>query len=426
MKALKPLLAEYLGRQRWFAGTDPKAVTVVSDEELFDRARRVVVEADGARYQLIVGLSDNAPEFLHGHDDAVIGEVDDGQIAYDGLLDPDIARSLLELVSEKRVTGRHVRPIGAEQSNTSLVYDDRLILKVFRRLHEGLNPDVEVTTALSDQGFGHVASTFSVWRQDGYDLAVLQEYLAGGTEGWALALTSLRDFYAARTLDPAAAGGDFGPEAQRLGDVTAQLHLALAEAFGTTEPDTDSWLGLMTKQLDDIAANEPWQADATAAFERYRQVAEAGPSIRVHGDYHLGQVMRTDKGWYVLDFEGEPARPLTERSLPSSPFKDVAGMLRSFDYAARVALSERGEQEQGETHEAKAMAWQQRVRESFLRGYLSSPGIEAILPGDEESIRAGITAWELDKAVYEVGYERGHRPDWVGIPLAAIDRLLGR
>jgi maltokinase len=182
----------------------------------------------------------------------------------------------------------------------------------------------------------------------------------------------------------------------------------------------------MGKQLDEIGSGEPWQADAAEAFERYRSVADTGPAIRVHGDYHLGQVMRTDKGWYVLDFEGEPDRPLAERSLPSSPFKDVAGMLRSFDYAARVALSERGEQETGELHQAKATAWQQRVRESFLRGYLSSDGITEILPADEESIRAAITAWELDKAVYEVGYERGHRPDWVGIPLAAIDRLLGR
>jgi maltokinase len=419
---LRPLLPAYLGRQRWFAGAEPSSVDIIDVRELDDRLHHVIVAADGARYQLLVGIIEGMPpEFLHGHDAEVIG-VADSEMAYDGLLDPDLAKALLaRLVPEEEVT--RVRPMGAEQSNTSLVFDDRLVLKVFRRLHDGPNPDIEVTSGLAEAGFEHVAAPVATWEEDGVSLAVVQPYLAGGTDGWALALTSLRDFYGSDCDDPAECGGDFAFEARRLGAVTAEMHVALASAFGSAAPDTGEWAGLMERQLERVAAQASWNASAREHFERLRSQSAPGAAIRVHGDYHLGQVMRTDTGWYVLDFEGEPARPLDERRERSSPLKDVAGMLRSLHYATAVAMREREEFEL-EALVPKADAWEALNRLAFLEGYRSTPGIEALVPADRKDFHDGLTAWELDKAVYEVKYERDHRPDWVEIPESAIARLL--
>jgi maltokinase len=420
------LLPAWLGRQRWYAGGAPTSVAVAAEEELAPGLRWLLVEADGAAYQVMVGLrpGDEHPEFLQGRDLEVLGHTD-GQLAFDALADPDLARALLARV----VPGEEVhlvRPVGAEQSNTSLVFDDRLILKVFRRLHEGANPDIEVTAALAATGFDHVAEPLGVWRHDGTDLAVCTPYLAGGAEGWALALTSLRDLYATACEDPAECGGDFAAEARRLGEVTAGMHLALAEAFGTEPGDPDRWASGLEVQLARLPAGTV-AADATKRFlARLQDVgpAGAGVSVRVHGDYHLGQVMRTDAGWFVLDFEGEPARPLAQRRLTSSPLKDVGGMLRSFDYAARFALRERDEAER-EAHLERADAWEARNRVAFLRGYEGTEGIDALLPPAGPDRATVLAAFELDKAAYEVLYELAHRPEWVDIPSAAVSRLLG-
>jgi maltokinase len=419
---LKPLLPAYLGRQRWFAGAVPSSVEILDVRELDDRLHHVVVDADGARYQLLIGMIEGMPpEFLHGHDAEVLG-VADSEVAYDGLLDPELAKVLLaRLAPDEDVT--RVRPMGAEQSNTSLVFDDRLVLKVFRRLHDGPNPDIEVTTALAGAGFEHVAAPVATWEEDGVHLAVVQPFLAGGTDGWALALTSLRDFYGSDCTDPADCGGDFAFEARRLGTVTAEMHTALAGALGSGGADTGEWAGLMARQLERVAPEASWNAAARAVFDRLRSVPAPGAAIRVHGDFHLGQVMRTDTGWFVLDFEGEPARPLDERRERSSPLKDVAGMLRSFHYATAVALRER-EEFDWETLGPKAEAWEALNRLAFLEGYKATAGIEALVPTDPREFHAALSAWELDKAVYEVKYERDHRPDWVEIPESAITRLL--
>ena len=421
--SLERLLPEYLGRQRWYSGKPPSRVEVVSRESLAEGVEWLLVDAGGARYQVIVGLrwADATPEFLHGHDSAVLGVVG-GQVAFDATLDPEYARLLLSLVAPGE-EGRLVRPMGAEQSNTSLVFDDRLVLKVFRRIHSGSNPDVEITTALAAQGFDHVAEPVGVWQRDDADLGVCTRYLAGGAEGWALALTSLRDLYAAATDDPGAAGGDFAAEAGRLGEVTGRLHVALAAALGSEPGDPSAWAAMVEAQ---VARLEEGDIDPVAMkefLERLRAVTQPGTAIRVHGDYHLGQVMRTDSGWYVLDFEGEPARPLSERRRRSSALKDVSGMLRSFQYAAAVALSERDNLEQ-EALAPRAEAWERRNRMAFLRGYLGIDGVEDILPAPGADRHAVLAAFELDKAVYEVLYERAHRPDWVAIPLRAVRRLL--
>ncbi|MGH9176956.1 MAG: maltokinase N-terminal cap-like domain-containing protein [Acidimicrobiales bacterium] len=417
------LLAAFLGRQRWYSGPPPDRVAVVQRDTLGPDLDWLLVDAGGARYQLMLGWrpAAQAAEFLHGHDEAVLGAVDD-RLAFDALVDPDSARAVLRLVAPGQ-EGEYVRPMGAEQSNTSLVFDDRLVLKVFRRLQAGANPDVEVTTALAGVGFTNVAEPLGVWQRDGLDLAVVARYLAGGAEGWALALTSLRDLYGAGTDDPAAAGGDFAAEAGRLGEVTAGLHLAMAEAFGTSPSDPAAWAAGVEAQLERLQDGDVDQVAVKEFVERLRAAGRPGVSIRVHGDYHLGQVLRTDTGWYVLDFEGEPARPLEERRRPSSPLKDVGGMLRSFQYAAAVAMSERDELEQQRLGPL-AEAWERRNRMAFLRGYMGTEGVEALLPahgGDREAVLA---AFELDKAVYEVLYERAHRPDWAQIPLRAVRRLL--
>ncbi|HLH47591.1 MAG TPA: phosphotransferase [Acidimicrobiales bacterium] len=436
--ALEAMLPGYLPRQRWYSGSDDlgdDGARVVQTKELAstgDGSRhlhQVLVEAGGGRYQLLVGErpAGEPAEFLHGHEGAVLGALEHSYL-YDATLDPELARALLPVVTGGSETASRVRPVSAEQSNTSLVYDDRVILKVFRRLHEGRNPDVEVTTALAGAGFAHVARPVGEWREDDTDLAFAQQFLAGGTEGWALALTSLRDFYDSGLADPAEAGGDFALEAGRLGRVTAELHVALAAAFGVQDDWADGWSAL----VDDVGrrlaafgaeggAGAPGGSSAEGALERLRSVADLGPAIRVHGDYHLGQVMRTDGGWYVLDFEGEPARPLEERVRSASPLKDVAGMLRSLDYAARFALIERGD---AADDDPRAPAWVACNREAFLTGYRAAAE-ERLLPGGE-AFDLVLAGYELDKALYELDYEKAYRPSWRPIPAAAITRIVER
>jgi maltokinase len=431
------MIPAYLGRQRWYGGgPEPPAGHVhvgPSDTLAVLPAgnRRVwwaIVEAEGARYQVVIGERPNGEpaEFLNGHQDAVLGANADAYF-YDATLDPEMALALLEAVTRGQQRAGRVRPVSTEQSNTSLVYDDRLILKLFRRLIEGSNPDVEVTEALARTGFPHVAAPVMAWGRDDADLAFVQEYLSGGSEGWALALTSLRDLYAAGPDDPAEAGGDFAAEARRLGQMTGGMHLALSDAFGVDREmfRREGW----SRLLDDVevrvrrTAGAAWPGSASDLLRTMRSVVDPGPGIRVHGDYHLGQVMRTDAGWFVLDFEGEPARPMEERLAFTSPFKDVTGMLRSLQYAAHFVLLERDDRRTGHL-EQLAEAWEARNRAAFLDGYLSTDGIDALLPEGAESRTAVAVAFELDKALYELAYEEAFRPDWVPIPTAAIRRMM--
>ncbi len=419
---LEDLLPGYLGRQRWFAGEDPEKVVVVEQDELAEGLHWMIVDADGARYQVLVGLrpADHPPEFLHGHDHAVLGAVD-GRLAFDAVLDAGLARTLLGRVAPGE-QAEHVRPMSVEQSHTSLIYDDRLLLKLFRRLHPGPNPEIEITEALAAAGFAHVAAPLATWTFHDAHLAVVQPYLAGGAEGWALALTSLRDMYATECEDPAQCGGDFAGEAWRLGQVTAAMHLAMAEAFGTEPGDPVAWASTAEAQLGRLNEEDADRAAAQELVGQLRTVHEPGLAVRIHGDYHLGQVLRTEWGWYVLDFEGEPARPLDERQVRSSPLQDVAGMLRSLRYAAAVALAERDELDHAELAPL-AESWGERNRQAFLDGYLQSDGVGALLPGEADRGLV-LAAFELDKAVYEVLYERAYRPDWVHIPRQAVRRLL--
>ncbi|MGH9263433.1 MAG: maltokinase N-terminal cap-like domain-containing protein [Acidimicrobiales bacterium] len=440
---LLPALAAWLPRQRWYLGqVEPASLTILDQEIRGDRFPvliRLLLDADGAAYQAVVGVRsrDEHPEFLRGHDAAMIADVGTHQgdgIAYDGVYDPDLALVILDAVAPHEKAERS-RVMGAEQSNTSLVYDERIILKLFRRVQPGHNPEVEITEALAAEGFSNVAEPLATLRSGDYDLAILQPFLAGAVEGWALALTSLRDLFGMHDTasipvinldapppppDPGQAGGDFSGEAARLGAVTGEMHVALADAFGRHHADSGAWAASIEKQLAVLGPDDIDRRGAQAILDQLANL-DPGYAIRVHGDYHLGQVLRTDAGWYVLDFEGEPARPLEERRRPSSPLKDVAGMLRSFHYASAVARTERGM----EALKDLALAWEDRNRQAFLRGYLRAAGPAGILPPDPECVDAVLAAFELEKAVYELGYERAYRPDWEGIPLSALRRLTG-
>jgi maltokinase len=428
--ALLPALVAHLPKQRWFAGDEAVAAearihSIRTLREPWPGMVQVLLDAGGLRYQVLLGVREVAERepFLEGKPEAAIGEIATtagAGFAYDATVDPELALCILERVDQSMAAER-ARPLSADQSNTSIVFDEHLILKVFRRIEDGPNPDAEVTRALVAQGFDHVAAPVAEWRDGDAHLAVVSEFLVGAVDGLHLALTSLRDLYDTR-LDPWQTGGDFGPDSSRLGEITGRMHLALAAAFDTTSGDGVEWAAAMERQLDRVPASDLDRASVRSCYERLRSV-DVGPSIRVHGDYHLGQVLRTDIGWYVLDFEGEPARPLAERLLPSSALRDVAGMLRSFHYAAEIALREHGDAEDPELR-SLAQRWEERNVGSFLKGYRSVDGIEAVLPASDDGFGTVLAAFTLDKAVYEVGYEASHRPDWVGIPLSAVRRIL--
>jgi maltokinase len=428
VEQLAELLPDYLARQRWFAGEKvPDSVEVVDSDLLQTESPCLVwllarVPGDEASYQLFVGLRPltDTEDFLEGKGRGFLGDIetDDGPVlAYDALVDPALAPHVLRIVAPD-VEVSTMRPIAVEQSNTSVVFDDAVILKVFRRVHDDPNPDVEIVDALTTAGYVHTARSLGTWQRDGRDLAVAREFLAGGADGWHLALTSLRDLYESRAA-PEDCGGDFAPEATRLGEATAELHVAMADAFGRSAGTPGAWADSLHAGLVDAP-------DVTGVDQRYdalRDLVDAGAAIRVHGDLHLGQVLRTDTGWYVLDFEGEPRIPISERRKPSSPLRDVAGMLRSFHYAAEVALLERHEQPDDELR-MLADAWVHRNRNAYLAGYFATEGVDALLPAGEAERNVVLDAFELGKAVYEVGYEREHRPDWERIPRSAIERLV--
>jgi maltokinase len=238
-----------------------------------------------------------------------------------------------------------------------------------------------------------------------------------------MATASVRDLFAEEDLHADEVGGDFAGESERLGQTTGEVHQLMAQTLpsavvGAVESqETAQQLGERLSAALAVVPELAQYADGLRAA--YQQVAARTAPVavqRVHGDYHLGQVLRTQDGWVLLDFEGEPARPLAERRALMSPLRDVAGMLRSFDYAARHLLAERPDQR----HLAyRAQEWADRNREAFCDGYARAVGAD---PREEVVL---LRAFELDKAVYEVVYEARNRPTWLQVPLAAIARLVG-
>jgi maltokinase len=316
-----------------------------------------------------------------------------------------------------------------EQSNTSLILDERLVLKVFRRLEPGDNPELEMLRFLTAHEFGNIAALAGWYAYAGElmdaTLGVVQEYVAGATDGWELVVGALVH------------GGE-DPELldqlRELGEVTGELHRVLGSA--TTDPDFapedpgDESLSLITATIDeeierlffDLPPDDEALAPIAGRGEEIRDrlqlmshVGVGGRLIRHHGDFHLGQTLRAAGRWVLLDFEGEPARSMRERRRKRSPLRDVAGMLRSFAYAASASELLHGV--------AAPEDWEQRARDAFLEGYFATVDA-ALLPSGRAGIERLLAIFELEKAVYELRYELNNRPDWVGIPVAGIARLL--
>ena len=442
-------LTGWLPGQRWFAGKgapiDRLAIdadTVLVDGDPALRHLIVAVSQTGGtdRYQLLAGLRTAIPDRL---EHAVIGPAGDagelgpGWTVYDALHDPQLTRRLLQAMAGGETigqlsfaaepdavidTGLDSLVLTGEQSNTSMIFGEEAILKVFRRPHPGPNPDLEIPRALHRAGSPHVAPPLG-WMQTILDgtptvLAILSAYLRAATDGWLLAATSVRDLYASDDTRAAEAGGDFAAEAHRLGEATAEVHRALAEAFGTAELPPSAYGDLAAQMQDRLSAAVAavpelarYAALLADAFTELAGIDEPLPVQRIHGDYHLGQVIRTQAGWVLLDFEGEPVVPLAQRSARAPALRDVAGMLRSLDYAARHQLPGHADQERAH---AAARDWVSRNQAAFCTGYAQAGGTD---PGKHAVLLRALT---LDKAVYEVMYEASHRPSWLSIPLGSI------
>jgi maltokinase len=446
-------LNEWVVAQRWFASKAREVahIEVMEAVPLRTDAPLLVLALVEARfptgthetYQLPLGLRPAA----EGWRERVILEAD-GWTVYDALADPAHGRELLhrmrggsELSLAEDGTLRFrwaesagaglggtvdVRPVGVEQSNSSVVFGESLILKAFRRVEAGINPELELLRFLSSRGFPHIAPLAGWYeveaRRLDATLGILQEYLEGARDGWELALDAL-------VSDPEA----LLVELRALGAVTGEMHAALGSdaadpAFCPLEPSTEALSLLMADvdeqieriflDLPDTEALAPIRGRGQDVRERLQaltHISAGGKVIRTHGDYHLGQTMLSDRGWVILDFEGEPARPLSERRLKRSPLRDVAGMLRSFSYATAGARLLRGGDPPAD--------WESSARESFLAGYHETVD-HALLPPGQEPTRKLLTVFELEKAVYELRYELNNRPDWVAIPVAGILRLL--
>jgi maltokinase len=445
--ALLDLLAGWLPRQRWFPGRDdrPAELGLVSDITLragYPALRHLIVAAalrnGQAAFQVLVGYRPDLPPAL---EPALIGSID-GVVCYDALHDPELTDVLLHALNEQHLAGqlRFVREtgapslvrgagagrvLGAEQSNTSVVFGDHAILKMLRRLFPGANPDLEVADALARLGSKQVAAPYG-WIETDVDsepvlLGVLSQFLAGASDGWTLALDSVRQL---ATTGAPAGGGErpgrtpFSAEARLLGQATAELHADLAQAFGSremTQAELTELAGAMQGKLSDALDVVPelaeHEARIRAAYDAVARPSEPATVQRIHGDYHLGQVLRAPHGWVALDFEGEPAVPLAVRRGFAPALRDVAGMLRSFDYAARHELvGEPGDQRLA----GLATGWVSQCHDAFCAGYAAGGGADPV--GHQTLLRA----LTLEKAVYEVVYEYRHRPTWLPIPLSFV------
>ena len=374
----------------------------------------------------------------------------------------------------------------AEQSNTSVVYADRLILKVFRRLQEGTNPDLEVGRFLTERvlfpHIPHVAGGIEYYpspHAQAMTVGVLQEYVPNEGDAWKYTLDSLAHYFESVLAHPEAsippppdkpltelsesdipliareAAGVYLSSARLLGQRTGELHLALASKRDdpdfAPEPFTVGYqrsvfhhmrslstlvlllLGQRLEALPKDAREEAMrvlglQGDIIAKFKIALKHKAAAMRTRCHGDYHLGQVLYTGKDFVIIDFEGEPARPLGERRLKRSPLSDVAGMIRSFDYAAHAALLGQAptviRPEDLPILEQWARLWYVWVSAAFLTSYLAVMEESELLPSSREELTAMLDTYLLEKAVYELGYELNNRPDWVRVPLRGILQLV--
>jgi maltokinase len=443
----QPELAAYLSRQRWFAGSQQVTVTQVQPLAWLSDPT-----ADpGVRVEIVSVVAGSEPGIYNvplsyraePRDDLSYGFVGattlDDRIfyVYDALHDPDARAVLLSGFAEGaqepegmtfgRMPGFALEPgvdnvlLGAEQSNTSVVAGEAMI-KFFRRLSAGNNPDIEVQQALTQAGSDEISPLLGWIRGGGFDLAMVGLFQRSATDGWDTARASVRALRddAVRARE---AGGDFAGEAERLGAATAAVHAQLRELLPTAvwgSDQLDALVARLNRRLDEAAAAHPEIAEfvvgARAAYDRIDRGVPVEVQ-RIHGDFHLGQTLRTSAGWKIIDFEGEPSTPLEERVQLDSPLRDLAGMLRSFDYVAHSIPAMTGVISLDPTIDEAALAddWVRRNQIAFLFGYSFDRS---------DAMVALLRAYEIDKAVYEVAYEADHRPDWIGIPVRALRALI--
>jgi len=446
-KGLQPIASESLGlppekaltelvrRERWFGARS----RTVERGRVVDAAQLGTSERDGlwALYEI---------DFADGGSDVyqLLCSRTDADAA-DLSLAPDLVRVLVARLGTGAgldgVNGRvafhgddvpagletePVEGVGGEQSNSSVVLGKRAILKVYRRLEGGLSPELELLRFLDAHGFANVPTLLGWYDYAGprldSTLGILQEYALGESDGWNLVLESLAD-------DPEL----FVASARRLGEVTGAMHTvlasdhvdpqfrperldaaALAELSDSVESEVHEVFDVLPSEHAALDVVRARRAEVLERLRTLRELGAFGVVIRHHGDFHLGQVLWTGSDWLVLDFEGEPARTLEGRRRKRSPFRDVAGMLRSFAYAAETSRAQSA---------PPPPDWEERVRAEFLDGYVST--VEPTLLPPSNSARAALlAAFELEKAVYELRYELDHRPDWIGVPVAGILRTL--
>jgi len=425
-------LPEWLEQQRWYASKS-RSVTGVE-----------VVESAVLREDPILLLALVQSRFATGTHE--LYQLLPGPGTFDALADPSQSLELLWRIERVEAIdtaqgrfaferadgftevreGAPARLMGVEQSNTSVVFDDRVVLKMFRKLEPGINPELEMLRFLTEHGFESIAPLQGWYEYEGQALSatlgVAQTFLPGATDGWELALDQI-----ASSPDP------FLDRLGRLGAITAEMHNVLASdasdpAFSPEEPSQEA-LSLLTATVDEdiervfvrlpddgrVADIAGRGQDVRERLAARAQIGVGGRVIRTHGDYHLGQTLATSGGWVIIDFEGEPARPLHERRQKRSPLRDVASMLRSFAYTTSAVEIQRG----GKAPEG----YEQRARERFLEQYFEHVD-STLLPTGEAQVASLLSIFELEKAIYELRYELDNRPDWVPIPVAGIKRLL--
>lgn len=361
----------------------------------------VIAEVEGRLGHAVLGVRRPGEEahFLRANDEPVLGLFEDDVglgVVLDALFDAELAPELLSAVTGERAEVTGVAPVAETDEGTVLAFSDRCSLTVFPWVTEGPNPGVELLVALDEAGFNHLAAPLARWQRGGRDLGLVQELLAGSAGGWALALTSLRDLYASGGA-PEEAGGDFGPEARALGTMTARMHLALDQAFGRRSAEVADLVDGIEAAVAAADQSELAGPEVAEALASLRSGGLRCPTVVTHGDFHLGRTARTDQGWVVADTMpgGVPAGATAH--VARSPLADVADLLWSLHHVASVAASERDPTGRSGLA-ALARAWEARNRRAFLSGYLSTPGIGGLVPGDRDMVRNLAAAFELERA----------------------------
>ena len=484
----REVLPGYIARCRWFGGKarEPlgfKVREMVAVSAAPDAARLALVEityasggADTYLLPLQIAAGARAEMLMRETPNAVVARFREGGVLFDAVHDADFRAALFALIAgggAVRSAGGEIagiagaglaggvpesRVLAVEQSNSSIIYGERVFLKLYRRLEEGVNPDAEILRFLGGRNFPHVPPFCGAleFRGTGCEpqvLALATGMVANDGDAWSFTLRELT-----RQLESVRDGDASGAEqieaaylarAEQLGQRTGALHLALAadgaDADFAPEPLTaENFAELaetVRRMADQVLAGLAGQLDAfdPATRELASELLAAGPALRArivaltaqpvaaaktrtHGDYHLGQVLNAGADFVIIDFEGEPAKPLAERRRKRSPLRDVAGMLRSFHYAAHSALGTFA-QHRAEL-EPPAERWHQRTRAAFLKAWIEATAGAAFVPAERAEFDRLLDAFLLEKALYEIAYELNNRPAWLGIPLRGAVQIL--